>query len=450
MRRRTFLTLSAASATAALAACAPGSGQSGSTTTSSSAAASADPDVSKLGTLTLTVWDQEVRGSQKTALDALNKAFMATYPNITIKRVSQSFDDEKKQIGLALSGTNVPDVCQVNNARADMGEFVKAGQLVDLGRWDAAYGWSKRFPSSVLAKMRYSADGVTFGDGGLYGLPMTGEVVGIYYSQKVLDKLSVKAPTSWDEFFTDLDKAKAAGLQPMALGNIEKWPALHVFGPLQAHYLGADEITKLAMGNKGGDWTSQPNKDALARFAEWGSKKYFGSSPNGLDYDTAWADFTKGRSAFLVGGSWLGTDMAKTMGTDLHFMAPPASKDGKPETTGGTGIPFAIPAKAKNADAAAAYIDFITSEDAMKTIASNGGLPVLKTASLAPSSGVNKEIFEAFDTVANQGTLLPYLDYATPTFGDVMGNALQQVIGGQMTADAAAAALQKDYAAFTA
>ena len=42
------------------------------------------------------------------------------------------------------------------------------------------------------------------------------------------------------------------------------------------------------------------------------------------------------------------------------------SADAKPVVTGGTGLPFAITNKAKNADAAAAYINFITSPDAMK------------------------------------------------------------------------------------
>ncbi|WP_231979661.1 ABC transporter substrate-binding protein [Tessaracoccus coleopterorum] len=192
-------------------------------------AASQDPGA--LGDITLVVWDQEVRGSQNDALEALNKAFQEKYPNIKIERKSQSFDDLKAQVSLALSGNDVPDVVQVNNARADMGQFVKAGQLADLSAYATQFGWEDRFPTSVLSKVRYSADGKTFGEGNLYGLPQTGEVVGIYYSQKKLDALGIKVPTTWDEYFSQLDAALAKGEQPMILGNIDKWPALHVFGP---------------------------------------------------------------------------------------------------------------------------------------------------------------------------------------------------------------------------
>ncbi|MGA4508050.1 sugar ABC transporter substrate-binding protein [Propionibacteriaceae bacterium G1746] len=449
MRRRTLLSAGiAAGAVTTLAACAPGSDQPQQSAPAPSAS-DVSTDIASLGAITLKVWDQEVRGPQDEAITALIAAFKTKYPNVTIDRVKQSFDDLKKQTALALSGNDVPDVLQVNNARADMGEFVKAGQLTDLSGYAAAYKWTDRFGASVLSKARYSTDGVTFGDGSLWGLPQTGEIVGIFYSAKKLAALGVQAPKTWDELTDALTKAQAAGEQPLVLGNLEKWPALHVFGPLQGRYVASDEIIKLGMGNKGASWTSAENLEALTALGDMAKDKWLGPSPNGLSYDAAWPEFTKGTGVMLIGGSWLAGDMGKVMGDDLHFMAPPAGKDGKVATTGGTGIPFAIPAKAKQPAAAAAYIDFITSADAMKIIAEKGGMPVLNTAELAPASGVNKEVYAAFDEVSTNGVLLPYLDYATPTFSDTAGNTLQELIGGQKNAQQAADALQKDYAEFT-
>ncbi|MGV8846829.1 ABC transporter substrate-binding protein [Tessaracoccus sp.] len=446
--RRSLLGGTVVAATAAtLTACAPGT-EPGSLITAS-APIDVKTDPASLGDVELVVWDQEVRGSQNDSLVALNKAFHDKYPNITIKRLSQATDDLKAQVTLALSGNDVPDVVQVNNARGDMGQFVKAGQLVDLSPYAAAYQWEERFSPSVLSKVRYSADSTTFGEGNLYGLPQTGEIVGIFYSAKKLEMIGGKTPETWDDYFSLLDKAMAAGEQPMVLGNIEKWPALHVYGPLQGYFVAADEVVKLGMGNAGASWTDEPNTAAMDKFQEWGDKKYLGTSPNGLDYDPAWTEFTKGTGVFLPGGSWLGTDMEATMKDDLHFMAPPPSKEGKLATTGGTGIPFSVPAKAKNIDAAAAYIDFITNDDAMQIIADNGGMPVLRTKELAPSSGVQKEIFEAFDDVSNNGTLLPYLDYATPSFSDTAGQGLQEVLGAQKTGAEVLTAFEDDYTKFT-
>src|SRR5699024_10512047 len=142
------------------------------------------------------------------------------------------------------------------------------------------------------------------------------------------------------------------------------------------------------------------NVAALAQLAEWGTSGAMGDSPNGLAYDDAWPLYTKGTGVLLIGGSWLAPDMEAVMGEDLRFMAPPPGADGAVATTGGTGIPFSIPAAAENKDVAAAYIDFLTSDEAMQLIADNGGMPVNRTAELAPESGVNKDVYEAFDAVS--------------------------------------------------
>ena len=450
MRRRNFLGSTAAlGGLGLLAACAPGSDGGDGAEAPAPAADEVDTDIASLGEVTLTVWDQEVRGAQNDAIEALITAFEDTHPNVTIDRNSQSFDDLQQRTGLALSGNEVPDVLQVNNARGDMGAFVADGLLTDLTGYAEAYGWTDRFPPSVLSKMSYTSDGVTFGEGSLYGLAQTGEVCGIYYSQKKLDELGLEAPTTWDEVFALVETAAAADEQPIMLGNLDQWPALHVFGPLQAHFVDAETIVTLGMGNAGADWASEENIAALTQLAEWGSSGALGDTPNGLGYDDAWPAFTEGTGVLLIGGSWLGPDMEAVMGEDLRFMAPPPGADGTLATTGGTGIPFSIPAAAANPAAAAAFIDFLTSDDAMAMIAENGGMPVNRTAELAPDSGVNRDIYEAFDAVSTEGTLLPYLDYATPSFADTAGAVVQEIIGGQTEPDAAAQTLQEDYGAFT-
>src|SRR5699024_8370219 len=144
-------------------ACAPGSdGGDDGGEAPAPAADEVDTDIAALGDITLKVWDQEVRGAQNDAIEALIGSFEEKYPNVTIDRNSQSFDDLQQQTGLALSGNDVPDVLQVNNARGDMGTFVADELLTDLSGYAEAYGWQDRFTPSVLGKMSYSSDGVTF------------------------------------------------------------------------------------------------------------------------------------------------------------------------------------------------------------------------------------------------------------------------------------------------
>ena len=91
--------------------------------------ATGKPDVAKAGNVTLTVWDQEVRGGQNAEITQLNKAFQAKYPNVKIKRVARSFSDLQTTLKLAVSGPNAPDVVEANQGRPIMGALGTAGLL---------------------------------------------------------------------------------------------------------------------------------------------------------------------------------------------------------------------------------------------------------------------------------------------------------------------------------
>ena len=138
------------------------------------------------------------------------------------------------------------------------------------------------------------------------------------------------------------------------------------------------------------------------------------------------------------------------MGDNVRFMAPPPRAGRPVSATGGTGLPFAITSRSPHPDVAAAYLDFLTNADAMRVLTETGNLPVVATAAQMPPTQLSQDLFTAFATVAGQGTLLPYLDYATPTMADTMGAALQDLLAGAKTPDQALAAVQADYAAFAA
>ena len=433
---------------AALAACAPGS--SNPTSTGSATAASAvTTDATKLGAVTLLVWDQEVRGGQAAQMAELIKEFEAKYPNIKIKRVSRSFDDLKTTLRLALSGNEPPDVVEANNGRSDMGEFVKAGQLRPLDSYAKAYGWAARYPKSVLQYSSYSPDGKTFGEGNLYGLPQVGETVGVFYNKKKLAVAGVQPPTTWAELQASLATLKGKGEVPLVLGNLEKWPAIHVFGTVQGRTTPAETIKALAFGRSGATWKSPENLEAAQTLVDWVDKGYFNKGVNGQDYDPAWQAFTKGTGVYLIAGTWLQADLQKAMGADVGFMLPPGAAAGdKPVATGGTGLPFAITTKSKNPDAAAAYINFITSKDAMAVLAKTGNLPIADTSTQVVAGGLQKDVFTSFGAIVEKDGLVPYLDYATPTMYDTIGAALQDLLAKKATPDQFLDRLEKDYTAF--
>ena len=442
----------------ALAACTPGSGGGEDPTTppatdGDDGATSEDvvTDISELGDVTLVVWDQEVRGGQNEQMERLNAAFMDAHQNVTIERNTQSNDDLTTTLRLALTGADAPDVTQVNNSRSQMGQYVSAGLLLDLDPYAEAYGWTERFTDSVLQNTRYSPDGVTFGEGAIFGLPQVGEVVGVYYSKPKLAELGLEGPRTRAEFDEQLGQIAGAGETPMLLGNLDPWPAAHVFGPIQGAYVDPGEIRDLGFGNTGASWESDANQAAATQLLDWVEAGYFNDGFNGADYDAVWQSFTEGGGVYLMAGSWLGPDIQDAMGQDAGFFAPPPVEEGGPKvTTGGTGIPFAVTSASQHPDVGAAYIDFITSEDAMAILAETGNMPVVETAEHLPEAGLQADIYTAYDEVTSQGALVPYLDWATPTMSDTIGQSLQSFMGGQIDVAELLAALEADYGEFIA
>src|SRR5581483_4218060 len=109
------------------------------------------------------------------------------------------------------------------------GPLVQAKLLMPLDRYAARYGWNARYSAGIRRMNMFSADGKRFGTGSLFGLPMTGEVVGVFYNKAKLRQLGLGVPKTFEQFETALAKAKAAGETPIQFGNLDKWPGIHMY-----------------------------------------------------------------------------------------------------------------------------------------------------------------------------------------------------------------------------
>lgn len=432
----------------AVAGCTPGADQQPAGPETPASEVNTDP--ASMGEVTLTVWDQETRPAMNDHMEELNRQFSEKYPNIKIERVSRSFDDLRKTLRLAITNKKPPDVVQANNGRADLGQFVSSGLVTNLDPYAEAYGWADRYPESVRSLSSYSTDGKQFGTGSLWGLPITGELVGLWYNKAKLADLRIEPPTTTSEFAIALEQVKAAGEVPIQFGNLDGWPGIHEFGFVQNGHVPADQIRTLAFGAEGASWETPENTQAAETFADWAKRGNLTKDFNGLGYDAAWQKFAEGEGVFLIAGTWLlNEDLPKALGDDLGFSLPPAGASGQQVVTGGPGLPFAITKASEHADAAAAYIDFIASAESMAGIAAAEGLPVVG-GEATQSEGVQREVIDAWAKASSEELLVPYLDYATPDSYDLLVAQVQKLGAGSATPQDFLAALEENYSEFVA
>ncbi|WP_369202650.1 ABC transporter substrate-binding protein [Streptomyces sp. PU-14G] len=449
--RRALAALAALCALLPAAACVPGTDGSGAAG-AGTGAASAVPDPAKAGEVTLTVWDQQVRGGQNAAIERLNKEFEKTYPNVTIKRVARSFNDLKKTLKLALSGDDPPDVVQANQGYSDMVAFAHAGMLAPLDDYAGLYGWNTRFPQTLLNLNRVSADGKRFGTGRLYGVSQEGEYIGVYYDKKVLRKAGVEPPRTWKEFTEALPELKEAGQLPVQFGNLDKYPAIHTFGLLQAQAAGSAGPVRETVFGRGKGFETDATREAARTLADWSEKGYVPKGANGKGYDDAAKQFADGKGAFLVTGTWQLADLRKTMGDDLGFMPPPPDSGAQPVTTGGEGLPWSVTSKSDHPEVAAAYLDFLTSSHASNVLTEEGVLPVVPGAAARKldADSAAGQMVAGWEALNEADGLVPYLDYTTPTFYDTLSADLQGVLSGDIGPEELASRMQKSYDDFRA
>lgn len=444
--KATMLIAVAAAITLGLTACTPGG------SAAPAASQSLGPVSKDLGSgkTTLTVWDQNTDTGINDAQQVLNDEFEKAHPDITIKRVSRSFADLKTTLKLALSGDNPPDVVQANQGYPDMGAFVKAGFLRPVDDYAKLYGWDDYYPSGLLKLNSFSPDGTTWQGDDLYGVSQTGELVGVYYNKAVLQRAGIDSPpTTVAELTADMAKVKSAGALPLSYGDVEKSPGIHLYGLVLSALAGHDAVNDLVAG-KSGSWTGDDEVAAAKTITGWVDKGYVTDGANGVSRDDAVSTFGKGGSAFLITGTWYQATLeAAKSAKDIGFTALTPAGAKTPVTMGGEGLAWAITSKTKNANAAAAYIDFITNAKAASTLVDKGNLPTVVPDDDTPATGtIAGDITSNYKTISSSNNITPYLDYATPTFYDTITSGMQDLVAGKATPEQYTKTLQDDYTSF--
>ncbi|WP_324911503.1 extracellular solute-binding protein [Baekduia sp.] len=437
MRTRVMGSFAIVAATALAAGCGTPGGDDSSDAGKTAPAAQTKPDIAKAGDVTLTVWDQEVRGGQAAQIKELNKQFMAKYPNVKIKRVAKSFDDLNTTLKLAVSGPKAPDVVEANQGLGVMGQLVKGKLLRPVDDYAKIYGWADRYPQLLLDLNKFEAGGTTFGSGQLYGLSQMGEIVGIFYNKKKI----AEPPKTLADFEAALAKAKADGDTPIQFGNLDKWPGIHEYETALATTAPKDAVRNFVFQKDGASFDTPEFQAAAAKLQDWAKKGYFTKDFNGTGYDPAWQRFAKGKGTFLIAGTWLVADLADQMGDDVGFFTIPGQDAGSdPVALGGESLPFTITSHSKHPDVAAAYIDFLTDQNAANVLTETKNLAAMKYDTPAPEGALTQDVAQAWKALGTADGLIPYADYTTPTFGDDLGGAIQNMMAlkdspTQFTAD---------------
>ena len=396
---------------------------------------------------TLVVWDQFHRDVEGKVMDTLNAEFEAAHPGIKIERVVKVLDDLKITLPLALAQTDGPDVAQVNQGRNDMGAMVGGGLLLPLDKYLAKYKWSEAISTSVASRNSFTPDGKTFGQGSLFGVSPTAEVVGVYYNKGIFKSHSWDVPTNFEDFELLLAEIKTAGITPISFGSLDGWPAIHEYSALQHLLVGLDYINNFVYGVNNASFDTPENRQAAEILVEWSKAGYFTEGFAGIGYDDGNLLFKSGQGAMTITGSWLAGELLTGTDQEFGFFVLPPYSGKSALAIGGVGIPFSIRATTTKADLAAEYLNWMISPRAAELWAESGMVPAiaLPAETKIDKSGLFGDTLRAWNLINETNTVGHYIDWATPTFYDASVAELQKLLGGLSTPADFTAALDKVY-----
>ncbi len=317
------------------------------------------------GELTILNW---LGGTEGELIIALEEAFMAQNPGVTIKDINPSAGGGDARAGIRsalLSGERFDLL--LNTWPSFEKELIDAGLLQSWdGQWEAR-NWS----ASLGDSWRNLA---TYGDEtyGVYFL--AGNRSGLWYRPETFAAAGIEGePQTWDDYLSTFAKLQANDIQPVSIGA-RSWATTEWFENLILKSAGTDYTARLA--NHEAKWTD-PEVTAVfdlmrdmieANCCEATEKMLAMHWP-----DTADAVLRDGTAGSMLIGAWANQRAAgeygQKPGDDYSFFQFPAVNDEHAKTMSIDGKNWLLMDGAQDVELAGAFIDFVLSEEGSNIIA---------------------------------------------------------------------------------
>lgn len=404
--------IGAALATPLIAAC----GSNGSATAPSSLSSSASG--------TLTIWDYETDESAmgKGWAKAI-EIFQQKFPNVTVKKQPQVFEQIQKNAKIVLAGDSVPDVMEYNKGNATAGVLASQELITPITDVAKQRGWDKLITGALQTTATYSDAGL-MGSGDWYGIPNYGEYVTVYYNKDLFTKYGVTVPTTLDEFEKTLSAFQSKGVTPLATAAAE-YPTMQIWYELVLSHADRAWVDSYQLFKTDLDWHDSQLTAGTNQLTEWIQKGYIAKNSTALKAEDMGVSFINGKFPMMISGSWWFGRLATEIKFDWgQFLFP-----GNTLNCGSSGNLWVVPDKAKNKDLAYEFIDITLSDDVQNIIGQNGGLPVAGDPSTITDEKV-RTFTEQFSALVKDDGLAFYPDWPVAGFYDNLVSAMQSLTNG--------------------
>jgi raffinose/stachyose/melibiose transport system substrate-binding protein len=387
----------------------------------------------------VTWWHISTADAHKAAFQKMADDYMAAHPNVTIEITVLENEAFKSKLTTVMQSGEPPDIFQSWGGGV-MNEYATAGLLRDITpELDADGGaWRNTFASGALGVYSYKGEN--------YGVPWDMGMIGFWYNKDLFSQAGIaNPPTTWTEFLADVKALKAKNITPIALGEGDKWPGMHMWAYLVTRIGGKANFEGALL--RTGKFTDAPFVEAGKKLQELLALQPFQDGFLAATYGDEATAMGNGKAAMELMGQWApsveqanSTDK-KGIGDKLGFFAFPMIEGGAgdPADAVGGGNGFAV---GKNAsDAAVDFVKYLTSAENQVVLAKLGvAIPVVKGGEAGLSDPLMIELQKTF--AAAKYFQLYYDQALPPAMGSVINDSTQGLFAGSLTPEQTAQAIE--------
>lgn len=334
--------------------------------------------------------------------------FNEIHPNVTITYETMEGEAYSLNIGTRVAANDLPDIFNYW-----VGERFQA--LVSTGNVMELSGMLSANPDFANSFVPGTLDEVAI-DGRIYGIPDAITCMALFYNRRLFEEAGVSVPNTIDELMDAIQGLNDAGITPIVVGAMDRWPLLGWYAYI-AQRLGGYELYYEITQN-GGSFAHPLYVEAAEIYRDIAEQGFINGAL-AIDAGTADALFAAGQGAMMVMGAWsIGVYTAdpETAG-DFGFIPFPIIPGAAGEAGflyGGLANVYAVSNSTNYPEAAKAFLQFIMSEENVtRRVEITGNAPTVNANPVRENMNPLAYEFSNFVTETVMG-FFPYTDQALP------------------------------------
>jgi raffinose/stachyose/melibiose transport system substrate-binding protein len=380
------------------------------------------------GSGALSWWHNGTSDPLKSLWQSVADGYHAAHPDVTITVDPIQNEQFQTKVPLALQSDSPPGLYQQWGG-GQLTSQIKSGKVLDL----------TSSVSSWIGPIGKAAEGWQV-DGKQYGVPYDLHVVGFWYRKDLFAKAQITTPpATMADFNADIEKLRAAGVTPVAIGSKDRWPDAFYWDYFAVRECSTDVVKQSIKTMKLDDpcWR-KAGDDLTTLLAKNPFQPGFLGTPAQQGAGSSAGMVANGQATMELQGDWEPGTMAaltedKDFASKLGWFPFPTVEGGAGDPGvalgGGDGFSCTTAAPPSCPD----FLKYIDGAEVQTKLAAAGiGLPVNPDAASGLKDATLRQVFD-FSRKATY--IQTYFDVALPTaVGQALDDAIANFVAGKGTA----------------